>query len=173
MEKYIPDIYQKSIYDINYKKLHQCGIKCILFDLDNTLVPLNVKEPTDKLKEFISNLKKQGFKIILYSNCMKNRLKPFKEQLNVDCAPVKGKSFEKKINEILKMYNYKQAEVVIVGDKMNFDIVNGNKAGITTILINPISKKDHICEKAKRIKEVIIMKRLRNNNLFVKGRYYE
>lgn len=172
MEKYIPDIYQKSIYDINYKKLHQCGIKCLLFDLDNTLVPLNVKEPNDKLKEFIDGLKKD-FKLIIYSNCMKSRLKPFKEQLNVDCAPLKGQSFSKKIEEILKSNNYKQAEVAIIGDKMNFDILNGNIAGITTILINPISKKDHLCEKIKRAKENKIMKKLRNNNLFVKGRYYE
>ena len=36
MDKFFPDIYQKSIYDINYKKLKKVGIKCLLFDLDNT-----------------------------------------------------------------------------------------------------------------------------------------
>ena len=37
-EKYMPDIYQKSIYYINYDKLYKKGVRCILFDLDNTTV---------------------------------------------------------------------------------------------------------------------------------------
>ena len=37
MEKYVPDIYQKSVYDIDYSKLKSRGIKCLLFDLDNTI----------------------------------------------------------------------------------------------------------------------------------------
>ena len=39
MEKFIPDMYQKNIYDINYDLLKKKGIKCLLFDLDNTIVP--------------------------------------------------------------------------------------------------------------------------------------
>ena len=49
MEKYVPDIYQKSVYDIDYSKLTNRGIKCLLFDLDNTLVFPSVKEPTEEL----------------------------------------------------------------------------------------------------------------------------
>ena len=51
MEIYVPDLYKKSIYDINYKKLKQSGIKCLLFDLDNTLIPYNEKLPTKKIKD--------------------------------------------------------------------------------------------------------------------------
>ena len=68
MEEYIPDIYQKSIYTINYEKLIDRGIKCLLFDLDNTIAPIGVKEPTKKVKELFDDLKKMGFKIIIFSN---------------------------------------------------------------------------------------------------------
>ena len=50
MEKYVPDIYKKSIYTINYEKLKTRGIKCLLFDLDNTLVPYTDKVPSKKNK---------------------------------------------------------------------------------------------------------------------------
>ena len=53
------------------------------------------------------------------------------------------------------------------------DIVGGNKVGITTILVNPISVKDPFWTKPNRSMEKRIMKKLRDNNLFVKGRYYE
>ena len=35
--KCYPNMYQKSIYNINYKKLKKLGIKCLIFDLDNTI----------------------------------------------------------------------------------------------------------------------------------------
>ena len=50
MEKFYPDVYQKSIYTINYEKLKENGIKCLLFDLDNTCVPYVDKLPSKKLK---------------------------------------------------------------------------------------------------------------------------
>ncbi|MDD2238985.1 MAG: YqeG family HAD IIIA-type phosphatase, partial [Bacilli bacterium] len=54
---FVPDIYQKSIFDINFKKLKRNGIKCIIFDLDNTLAPINVKSPSKKVKDLMEDLK--------------------------------------------------------------------------------------------------------------------
>ena len=50
MNYFYPDAYQKSIYTINYDKLKENGIKCLLFDLDNTCVPYIDRTPTKKLK---------------------------------------------------------------------------------------------------------------------------
>lgn len=173
MEKYIPDIYQKSIYNVDYKKLYNCGIRCVLFDLDNTLAPINIKEPPKKVKELFDDLKEQGFKVIIFSNSHKARIKPFKENLNVDSCAFAFKPFKYKFIKVLTTYNFKQSEVVIIGDQMLTDIVGGNNVGITTILINPISNKDFVFTKFNRLREKYIMRKLRNNNLFVKGRYYE
>ena len=38
MEKYIPDMYKLNIFNINYELLKEKGIKCLLFDLDNTIL---------------------------------------------------------------------------------------------------------------------------------------
>ena len=86
MEKYVPDIYQKSIYTIDYDKLKARGIKCLLYDLDNTLVPFDVKEANQKIKNLFDELKEKGFKVIIFSNSPKTRLKPFKEYLDGDNA---------------------------------------------------------------------------------------
>ena len=57
MDIYIPDMYSKSIYHINYDKLKEDGIKCILFDLDNTIIPYKEKTPSKKLIDLIENLR--------------------------------------------------------------------------------------------------------------------
>ena len=57
MNYFYPDVYQKSIYTINYDKLKENGIKCLLFDLDNTCVPYIDRTPTKKLKNlFLSTI---------------------------------------------------------------------------------------------------------------------
>ena len=171
MDKYIPDIYQKSIYTINYDQLYNRGIKCMLFDIDNTLVPAYGKEIDDKLKSLFTDLKAKGIEPIIFSDSSKKRVNLFKDSFEIDGYSHVHLFFNKKINAILS--KYKEPEIAIVGDQMISDIAFGNKIGITTILVNPISNKDKFFDGGKRNKEKRIMTKLRNNNLFVKGRYYE
>ena len=86
MDIFVPDMYQKSIYTINYEKLFEDGIRCLLFDLDNTCVPYVEKVPSQKLKDLFDRLKELGFKVIIFSNATKKRLEPFKNGLVVDCS---------------------------------------------------------------------------------------
>jgi len=51
IDKFVPDVYQKSIYTINYDLLYRKGIRCLLFDFDNTMVPIGKKNITKKLKD--------------------------------------------------------------------------------------------------------------------------
>ena len=173
MEKYIPDAYIKSIHYIDYEKLKERGIKCILFDLDNTIAPLSIKKPTKKIKELFAKLKAMGFKIIIFSNSGKSRLKPFKEELEVDCAFSCKKPMRKKFDLIIKEYKYNISEIIIIGDNIITDILGGNKVGITTVLVNPISNKEKWTTRISRIYEKRIINKLAQKELFYRGKYYE
>lgn len=173
LELYKPDMYQSSIYVIDYKKLKSCGIKCILFDLDNTLVTVGSKKPTRKVKDFIEKLKDMNFKVIIISNSGRNRLSPFKNILEVDCAANARKPSKKKYEKILSEYKYDESEVVAIGDQLVTDIYGGNRMGIYTVLVDPISKRELIWTKFNRMKEKIVMYKLKRKNLFEKGKYYE
>lgn len=173
MEKYIPDIYQKSIYTIDYDKLLQRGIKCILFDLDNTLVPVKMKTPNKKIKELFADLKGKGFKIIIFSNSNRMRLKPFKDELEVDCCARAWKPFSKKFLRVMEEYQLAMDEIAIIGDQLLTDVQGGNRVGITTILVNPVSTYDAFPTRINRHFERNIIKKLRANDLFIKGKYYD
>lgn len=173
MEKFIPDIYVKSIYYIDYDKLLERGIKCILFDLDNTLAPLSMKKPNKKLKDLIAKLKQMGFKVIIFSNNGKGRLKPFKDELEVDCAFNCHKPKSNKFDIILKDYKFNVSEIVIVGDNIVTDVLGGNRVGITTILVNQISNKELLFARFARLREKMVIKKLTKKELFIRGKYYE
>ena len=53
MEVYVPDMYQENIYKINYNNLSSRGIKCLLFDLDNTLGLVKESLPGEECKKLI------------------------------------------------------------------------------------------------------------------------
>lgn len=172
MDIFIPDVYQKSIYTINYKKLKKNGIKCLLFDLDNTIAPYKVTEPDVKVKELFARLE-EDFKVIIISNSPKNRIRPFKEKLNVDCAYSSKKPFKTKYKKILELYNFKIDEVACIGDQILTDILGANRMGFTSILVNRVAKYETIFTRFNRFFEKIILKKLAKKNLLVMGEYYD
>lgn len=174
MDNFIPDIYQKSIYHIDYEKLLDDGIKCILFDLDNTCIPYKDKEPNKKLIELFDMLKDMDFKLIIFSNATKRRILPFKKALNVDCLARAGKPWKRSFLKILKLFNYNLSDVVIIGDQLYKDILGGNKVGIKTILVNPMSLDDMFLTKYLiRPLERRKYKLLEKKGILKRGKYYE
>ena len=173
MDNFIPDMYEQSIYTINYKKLKKRGIKCLLFDLNNTLASYSDDYPSNKLRELIFELE-NDFKVIIVSNSSKNRIRPFKEKLNIDSAFRANKPFKKKFKKILNLYsNIKDNEIAMIGDCLITDIYGGNKMGFTTILVNSISDSEPFMVRIVRKIENIIVKKLNKKGILIKGKYYE
>ena len=168
MDKFVPDLFYKNIYLINYQKLKKMGIKCLIFDLDNTISSYETNEPDKKLKELFYKLTKD-FKIILLSNNTKNRVRPFKEKLNVDSSYKSGKPFKKKYQKILELYNYQDTEIACIGDQLLTDILGANKMGFTSILVNPISPNEPFRTRINRFFERKIIKKLKINGILVIG----
>ncbi|MDD2518576.1 MAG: YqeG family HAD IIIA-type phosphatase [Bacilli bacterium] len=173
MEKYIPDVYQKSIYTIDYPKLKDRGIECLLFDLDNTLVPASIKVSNEKIKDLFKELKEKGFDVYIFSNSPKSRVKVFADELEVNYCASACKPFKFKFEKLLYENDYNVSEVAIIGDQLLTDVLGGNLVGITTILVNPISPKDFFLTRIPRTIEKIILRKLRNYDLFTLGKYYD
>lgn len=172
MDIFVPDMYQKSIYTINYKKLKKNGIKCLLFDLNNTLASYEMDYPNDDLRELMFELEKD-FKVIIVSNSSKNRVRPFKEKLNIDSAFSSMKPLKKKFKKIMNMYNFKDTEIALIGDELLTDILGGNRMNFTTILVNGISEEEPFHTRIIRFFERKIIKSINKKGILFKGEYYE
>ncbi|HBA37883.1 MAG TPA: YqeG family HAD IIIA-type phosphatase [Firmicutes bacterium] len=173
MSVFLPDIYQKSVYAINYENLKNAGIKVILFDLDNTIAPVMADQPSKKMKELFEEIKNIGIRPIILSNSNKKRVEPFKDGLFVDAACSSHKPMSGKYKKILDIYNVKPNEVAAVGDQILTDVLGANRMEITSILINPISTIDLRFTKINRFFERIILRRYEKRGVFKKGEYYE
>ncbi len=171
-KRFIPDMYQKNIFKINYEKLKKNGIKCLLVDLDNTISPAKEILLCEKTKRLFNKIKKD-FKIVLFSNNFPKRISKFGKYYDVDIACVSLKPFSYKYKYILKKYKLKKSEVAAIGDQLLTDIQGGNKMGITTILVNPMSNIDETETWFNRQIEKQIFSYFKKNDILIKGRYYD
>ena len=58
IKRLYPTQYIQSIFDLDIEKLKEEGIKGIIFDIDNTLVPYDVAEPTQEIISFFDDIQK-------------------------------------------------------------------------------------------------------------------
>lgn len=173
MKYFVPDIYQKSVFAINYNKLWKSGIKCLIFDLDNTLASIKEDLPNKKVKELFVELNEIGFKIIIMSNSGKERVEPFKDHLNVDAACKSFKPLKNKYRKILKTYGLKDIEIAAVGDQLLTDIFGANRMGFTSILVNPLSEEDFKATRINRIIEKKLYRMFAKKGIFEIGKYHD
>ena len=162
MKLFIPDIYQKDIYTIDYEKLKQDGYKVLIFDLDNTIGSIQ------KTKDFLNKLA-SDFQIIVASNSLKKRVEPFLKGVNCSYFSLSLKPTLRVIRKIKKKYQIPYSKMVIIGDQILTDILVGKRKKILTILVDPIKDIDFKVTKFNRTFEKLIMKK----NKIVRGNYYE
>ena len=75
-KKFYPYSYVKNIYDIDYSKLKEKGVKCLIFDLDNTIALIDQHLVEDKTIKLFSKLERD-FKLVIISNNVKNRVSDY------------------------------------------------------------------------------------------------
>lgn len=172
-DKFVPDIYTKSIYTIDYKGLKKKNIKCLIFDLNNTLAPLTLKVPNKKLIDLFEDLKDMKFKVYIVSNSTRKRVEPFKNILCVDSSYLSMKPMLRKFKKIFEINDFKDNEVAVIGDEIMTDIWAANRMNFVSILVNPIGTKEYVSTKIGRYFENFIIEKLTNKKLFRKGKYYE
>lgn len=167
-----PTMYKKDIFDINYDKLKELGIKCLVFDLDNTLGLIDAKKCPRKTKKLLKSLQKD-FLIFIASNNTRRRIKPYLEDLGIGGVANSLKPSTRALRKIKKDYNLKKKEMVMIGDQIVTDILSGRRFKIMTILVDPLGKKDLKITGLNRALEAKIIKRYEKQGKFERGKYYE
>ena len=142
--KFIPTIYKETVFDVDYTKLYESGVRLILTDLDNTLVSYKENEVTQELLSFIESRKNEGFEIMIISNnSSEKRVKDFAEKLNIKYLSKAMKPLKGGFKKILKKASrkYSPNEVVAIGDQLMTDVFAANRMNYTSILVKAIDRK--------------------------------
>ncbi len=165
LKNFAPNLHVKSIYNIDLQALKDVGITTVITDLDNTLVEADSPEYTPKLIKWLDDLQEIGFKVIIVSNNNKTRVSEFAEPLTVPYIHQAKKPIKTAFKKALKILNSSVKETVVIGDQILTDVLGGNRMGLYTILVVPISEKEQIATKINRAIENKILAWLKKRGL--------
>lgn len=173
MKKFLPDMYQKNIYNIDYQKLKKNSIKLLVFDFDNTIMDKEETNIDDELINLFNNLKKI-FDIIILSNTFKDeKITKFANACNIRFIKKALKPLKNGFKKVKKLYPYKNSEIAMIGDQLLTDIFGAKNMNHFTILVDKLGKDDMKFTKINRFVEKTIYKKLDKKYNFKKGKYYE
>ena len=129
----------KSIFDLTGEGLRAKGITLLLADLDNTLVPYGVPLPTEEVRAWNRELAAQGVTLfVLSNNRHADRPRVFCEALDIPFIGHAGKPKTGSFFLAMERMGVTKEQTAIVGDQIFTDILGGRRAGVTTILVEPI-----------------------------------
>jgi HAD superfamily phosphatase (TIGR01668 family) len=154
-----------SLQDINIEMLIESGIRGLIFDLDNTIIPWDSPNMGPKETEVIHNLISKGLKICLVSN---NRNKRVNEIAGLFGIPFISRAYKPAKNGFKRaalIMELSPEEVAVVGDQLYTDILGGNRLGMYTIWVKPLSSREFIGTKITRQLEKLTVRILKAKGL--------
>ena len=136
---FLPKIVAEKVTDISPMLLQQRGIRLLMLDFDNTLVPYTTSVPTVAVVDWLKAMQQSDIQICVVSNSRKPRVRVFCEKYGIDCITHAKKPFPKGIRRCLQKYEIPPAECALAGDQIYTDVLGANGQGVTSILIKAIN----------------------------------
>lgn len=155
-QRFYPGEECRSAYEIDYQAKYREGLRGVIFDIDNTLVPHGA--PADaQAKELFEALRRIGLKTCLISNNQEPRVRPFAEEVGSPFVCNAHKPSVKNYRRACGIMQTDPAHTLFVGDQLFTDVFGANRAGIPSCLVRPIHPKEEIQIVLKRYLERIVL----------------
>ncbi|MFD1406932.1 YqeG family HAD IIIA-type phosphatase [Kroppenstedtia eburnea] len=155
-KRMIPDEFVQSIYEIDLNALQRRGVKAVVVDLDNTLVESTRPEATPELVSWLDQLRGMGFKVMIVSNNNLTRVSRFATPLRVPYIHRAKKPLSAAFKRALNRLEVDAGETMMIGDQLLTDVLGGNRLGLYTILVVPVSQAEGIFTKLNRRLERLV-----------------
>lgn len=156
-----PRLFVESVHKIDLQALKAQGIAAICSDLDNTLVPWSCEQVNPELLSWLQSVRDAGLEFFLVSNAVPNRLQHFLQLLGVRGIGKAGKPRRGAFLRALDQLRLPAEQVALVGDQIFTDILGGNRVGLYTILVVPLSQTEFIGTRIMRRIERVALRALR------------
>lgn len=163
----MPRLRVNTVFDIDLDDLYANGYRGIITDLDNTLVGAREPHATPELIVWFEKVKKAGFKLVIVSNNKMNRVSRFATPLDIEFIHAARKPSHAPFRKAMNMMGLTPQQTIVVGDQMMTDVFGGNRLGLHTVLVLPISLRDEgWTTRINRRLERIALARLRRKGIW-------
>lgn len=143
MSLVVPDRYVASVDCIDLNELKAQGIRALLLDRDNTLVPRDTGEPPAAVKAWLDEARSLGFTLCMVSNNWhRDQVLSSAGELGLEAISHAMKPAPFALKAALKRLGVSQQEAVMIGDQLFTDVTAAHLAGMPAILVQPQATED-------------------------------
>lgn len=153
---FYPDAYLDSAYEVDYEGFYRKGIRGVIFDIDNTLVPHGAPADERAVRLF-ERLHEMGCRTMLLSNNKEPRVKSFAGQVRTKYLYKAGKPKRAGYRQAMEQMGTTDETTLFVGDQLFTDVWGARRSGIYAVLVKPIHPKEEIQIVLKRYLERIVL----------------
>ena len=136
------DYEAKTVFEINYDKLKEIGIKVIAFDLDSTVMKSKSGVFSNEILTMFENLKKDFKLLIISNNNNPQYIEKAANQIDFPVIAPAKKPATHVSKEFLNEHSISPKEMIMVGDRPLTDILFGKILGCKTVLVDSISWRE-------------------------------
>ena len=147
-----------TVYDIDLLALRERGIRGVILDLDNTIVPWGARQPGPELPGWIAAAKDAGLRLCIVSNNMGSRVTGLATMLGLPVVTGALKPRRKALRRALSQMGTTPDATALVGDQLLTDILGGNRLGLHTILVRPQSRREFPLTRLTRVVERALLR---------------
>ena len=134
----MPAIIADALTDITPELLEERGIRLLMLDFDNTIVPYTTSVPEPLMEQWLLDMKQTDIPLCVVSNSKKDRVKIFCGNYGIPCITHAKKPFTRGIRECLAKFDIPASQAALVGDQIYTDTLGANAAGVMPILVKAI-----------------------------------
>lgn len=133
------DYEAKTVFEINYDKLKENGIKVIAFDLDSTVMKSKSGTFSQETLQLFENLKKDFSLLIISNNQDMEYIQKAAKQIDFPILPHAKKPAVSVAKTFLQEHGISPKNMVMIGDRPLTDILFGKFLGCKTVLVDSIN----------------------------------
>lgn len=142
-ELFRPTFQAESLDSIPIEKLVRDGIQGLIIDLDNTMTPWNDVEVGPKVASWFKKLQNAGIRACVVSNNKRRqRVAVVAEYLGIPFVFRATKPRRRAFRAGMDILGTGLKDTAVIGDQLFTDILGGNRMGLYTILVLPISDRE-------------------------------
>ena len=157
LNAFYPNEWVGSVSEIPFEQWYEKGYRGLTFDIDNTLVPHGAPATHEVILLF-RRLHRIGFETCLISNNRKERVLPFAKAVDSAYVCKASKPARRGFLQACLRMGTSRSETIFIGDQLFTDIWGARRAGLYSVLVQPIDPKEEIQIVLKRFLEYPILK---------------
>jgi HAD superfamily phosphatase (TIGR01668 family) len=127
-----------SILALTPEIVQQHGLRGLVLDVDETLVPIYTADIPDEIYQCIARLKPVVSLWLVSNNLSQNRIGRIADALEVPYILGARKPSRRKLRQAVTAMDIPVHQVGMVGDRLFTDVLAGNRLGMFTILVEPM-----------------------------------